>query len=157
MIKYILCLLLIPLTSFSQDVTFTNKLVGETLKLFYANVAVKKYIPIVVENLGVESFHGYCMMTQVNQERVILNQSFYAKYKNNKQAIEYLIIHELGHCLLGYEHDPELVIVNGLLLPKSIMYPENIGMEDWYIRNRLYYLKEYFCRTSKEYPICKQK
>lgn len=71
-----------------------------------------------------------------------------AEYWNDQTDFgkEELIFHEFGHCLLNLGHDNSLIMMNGVQIPKSIMYPYTIG-DAVYAPNRDYYREE--LKTSK--------
>lgn len=57
------------------------------------------------------------------QKMISLNPNI--KCWQNSRQLETLIFHEMGHCILGRQHDKTL-LPNGN--PKTIMYPDNIGL-----------------------------
>lgn len=62
-----------------------------------------------------------------------LNISIEAWQESNK---EQLIAHELGHCVLGLEHNDLLLQDN---CPASIMHPVNISLDCWNRYKTMYY------------------
>lgn len=54
---------------------------------------------------------------------------------------EQVLYHEMGHCLLLYEHDERMVIDTdtGRLIPLSIMHPIAFGDSPWYTKYRAEY------------------
>lgn len=59
---------------------------------------------------------------------------------------EALIFHELGHCLLGREHQTNFTIRFSDGCPDSLMYPYLI--RSCYIKHRNYYIKELFDKST---------
>ena len=97
----------------------------------------------------------YCAKSNVisaenNIQKIISVNANIKCWQNDKQ-LETLIFHELGHCILGRDHDISL-LPNGD--PKSIMYPDNITMYSPCIYpigdscdqlyKRIYYMDELF-------------
>lgn len=85
---------------------------------------------------------GVCIYG-VNRE-IILDREFWDEITDAGR--EELIFHEFGHCILNLGHDSTFVLINGNVMPKSIMYPYIIG-GTVYLDNRGYYLEE--LKTSK--------
>lgn len=72
---------------------------------------------------------AYCansnvISSQNNIQKIIFLNPYIKCWQNSRQ-LETLIFHEMGHCILGREHDVSL-LPNGD--EKSIMYPDNVSL-----------------------------
>jgi len=83
---------------------------------------------------------GYCLSWTTGERKIQIDKTYWNKA--NYYEKESLLWHELGHCHFNRDHDESLVTKQGLSVPKSIMWPSVIGGQDYYIKNRSYYLKE---------------
>ena len=82
------------------------------------------------------------------ERRIVINRSYYEKHEHNESAIQQVVFHELGHCLLDREHDEDWVELEGLRVPKSIMFSRSFGDQPWYPELRPYYSREMFGRST---------
>ena len=90
------------------------------------------------------------VITSGNDVQKIISIKSLGCWQNDVQ-LETIIFHELGHCVLGREHDNSLMPKGD---PKSIMYPDNatlyspcvypIGSPCDLLYRRTYYLDELF-------------
>lgn len=68
---------------------------------------------------------GICFIQRSRAGRyykhIIIDGEFYEKYKDNDTKIEQLMYHELGHCVLGLEHNEETYKDGDYTWPASIM------------------------------------
>lgn len=55
-----------------------------------------------------------------------------------------LIWHELGHCVLGLDHDNMFTTIKGNRVPRSIMHSRVFGdyFADIFVKNKTYYIEE---------------
>jgi hypothetical protein len=101
------------------------------------------YIGVNPVNIGAEfevlplPTIGQCL-TYGNGVRVIQIDPVYWSMASDDQK-EILIMHELGHCVLGLGHNTGKSM-NGC--PLSIMYPTTFGSSGCYIYNKGYYYQE---------------
>jgi hypothetical protein len=67
---------------------------------------------------------GECFVDTEGRAEVRVSTTFWTTFPEMREA---LIWHELGHCVLGREHDPRLStgFIDGRLIvvPESVMYP----------------------------------
>lgn len=66
-------------------------------------------------------------------------------YNQNEYGRQVLMYHELGHCVLGLDHDDSFIYssVSGRNVPNSIMYPNYFWVQS-YFENHDHYLKQLF-------------
>lgn len=99
---------------------------------------------------------GTCQRNK-NSQQIYIKKSYWDKASLSGR--EELIFHELGHCLLGMNHDTSIVQARdystgellGYDLPASIMSP-NVLWDKAYEQNREQYIKQLF-RTLEIYNI----
>jgi hypothetical protein len=82
---------------------------------------------------------GMCRMWSNGKTEIIIDIPYYKKFENNYYAIEEVMFHELGHCVLKRQHNEEMM---SPYIPKSIMYPYVFGDEWYYVSYRDLYLEE---------------
>lgn len=80
---------------------------------------------------------GVCITYTNGYKEIQVDRDGWIEFDENYR--EELILHELGHCILGRDHDNNL-ISSSLRTPKSIMYPYIFG--NAYSRYKNYYLDE---------------
>jgi len=81
---------------------------------------------------------GYCQKTQA-KNIIMIDKQFYETWKYNYYAIQQVVFHELGHCVMYLTHETER-FANGM--PVSIMHPQNFGFMNYYREENEYYLDE---------------
>lgn len=79
---------------------------------------------------------GVCITYTNGYKEIQIDSDSWVEYDENYR--EELIFHELGHCVLGRDHDNS--IIEGYRVPKSIMYPYIFGYA--YNKYKVYYLEE---------------
>lgn len=85
---------------------------------------------------------GYCY-DHVKPTVVFIDRTWWEKFSDEDQHT-WLIWHELGHCILGREHDTHELYLDILA---SIMYPSVISPgkdEAYYLTHKKYYENELF-------------
>lgn len=118
--------------------------------------------PLSINNLIIQYDYSqsfqYCAKSNVissqNDVQKIISVNAQKCWQNDTQ-LETLIFHELGHCILGRNHDMSLLPKGD---PKSIMYPDNIelyspcvyaiGGPCDFLYRRSYYVDELFNPTT---------
>lgn len=92
-----------------------------------------------------DGMHGLC-----EGKDIIIDREYYEKWKGNKWAMEVVIWHELGHCLLGRDHREDCAVdgVKDPCYPRSIMHSSDIDQIIWGEQFRQAYIWELF--TYKE-------
>jgi len=103
----------------------------------------KVNVPISFGNLN-KNDAGFCL-TLTTRKVIVVDRKYWNHIDHYRREI--LILHELGHCVLGRGHYKEnaIVNINGDICPKSIMVPSNfnsIEVARCYVPYRRYYLKE---------------
>lgn len=79
------------------------------------------------------------------ERRILINARFYDRNKDNRDAIENVVFHELGHCILNRGHSEKKIADQyGQEIPESIMYPSEFGHYPFYRENYVHYIKELF-------------
>lgn len=86
---------------------------------------------------------GVCVM-KGSMRRIYIDKTIYAGLGDADR--EMLIIHEMGHCVLGYLHDAS-TDADGM--PLSIMYPSDFSSA-YYWDHRKEYLDQFFGKIIKE-------
>lgn len=71
-----------------------------------------------------------------------INENYWNRIGNYGK--EQLLLHELGHCELGYDHNSKMLDNR----PESIMYPVAFGDDIWYAKYRNEYFIEFFHRKE---------
>lgn len=117
----------------------------EYVKLFEEVTDTKVVdIPINFGEIEEEDVIGICYIyvTLFGKEykEIIVRKDYWETTR--KSSKETLILHELGHCALEREHNEDFMKYKEEDVPKSIMYPYNIGDKKYYKPNRDHYLKE---------------
>ena len=79
---------------------------------------------------------GVCITYTNDYKEIQIDPDGWIQFDENYR--EELIFHELGHCILGRDHDSNLI--SSIRVPKSIMYPYIFG--NAYSRYKNYYLDE---------------
>jgi hypothetical protein len=82
---------------------------------------------------------------------VEINKYYWNKVDQYGQ--EQLVLHELGHCELNYEHDDTKIGLSPNERPKSIMYSVAFGHEYVYYKYHDEYFEEFFHREEKTASI----
>ncbi len=110
---------------------YFNKFQAEALK---RNIDIQLTVSLEFGDMGGAGEDGKC----VAHTRIVIDKTFW-KYAW-PQRKEVLLLHELGHCLLGREHTPGLLdsgqpssLMNGQYRPDLTFY-----------ENEVYYLDELF-------------
>jgi len=99
----------------------------------FVAAAAQRGHSIIINNLIIKYDSSlsniYCANSNVtsaqNDIQKIISLNPNIKCWQNSRQLETLIFHEMGHCILGREHDQTL-LPNGD--PKSIMYPDDITL-----------------------------
>ena len=87
-----------------------------------------------------EHIAGKCKHSDTNPAMVMVDQEFWSSAHDLHK--EYVIFHELGHCVLGRTHLNETLETGAC---KSIMASDNrVCGFDYSVENRKYYLDELF-------------
>lgn len=82
--------------------------------------------------------------TQKNR-RILISAAWFERNKENHDAIQNVVFHELGHCILNRGHQKAMVKDKyGQEIPESIMYPSEFGEKPIYRENFQRYVKELF-------------
>jgi hypothetical protein len=93
----------------------------------------EKKVEVGINFGDIEDSVGLCYLLTGNIE---IDKEYWDR--QDEAAREELIFHELGHCVMGKEHNEKMIGD----CPASIMYP--YIMPDCYTRHREYYIKELF-------------
>ncbi len=73
--------------------------------------------------------------------QIVINEEYWMSATNATREI--LMYHELGHCVLYRQHSNATSVVNGEIIPASVM--NDFVIDDWYYdRYREYYMGELF-------------
>lgn len=79
------------------------------------------------------------------EKRIVISASWYDRNKADHDAIQNVVFHELGHCILNRGHDAKMTTDRyGVQIPESIMYPSEFGERSYYRDNFQRYIKELF-------------
>ena len=85
---------------------------------------------------------GLCWRTNGLGDRIEIDPDYWKSI--SEAGKEQLILHELGHCVLGLGHNDQLGQVGEWRnVPLSIMHSIHFGDYLFYLENREYYLKEF--------------
>lgn len=102
----------------------------------YGTVTVSIYFT----NIADEDTAGVCHI-RGNYRYIEIDEPYWNEITRNGQ--EWIVMHELGHCQLGLDHNETIGTVGAWSnVPVSIMYPVVFGDEPYYQDNRAYYLQE---------------
>ena len=115
-----------------HDVTF-----DPYVKKFEENCNVVSTVPVMFKELP-EGVLGACR----NKIVVVINPNYWHHVSEDER--EFLIFHELGHCVLDRRHDNTILLnLNGYInMPRSMMYEHVFGYADGYKQNKEYYWRE---------------
>lgn len=100
--------------------------------------------PLVIDNLVIvykdlePTVGGTCLLNGVNTPLITINSAIF--YNVTKITQKMILYHELGHCVLGREHN-DVNLPSGL--PASIMNSWIID-DIYFIQHEDYYLNELF-------------
>lgn len=120
----------------------------------YYGVTYNGSVEIVKLNMSSHTTDGVCRMykNSITKEMMIntkhsiiqLDEETYADAikRGDTYALEQILLHEFGHCVFSRDHDGVLMPKNGLLVPRSAMYPWSFGQTNTYKNNRAYYFEE---------------
>lgn len=113
-------------------------------------------VPITIkEKLENSNWAGVCYFGRNGKRWIEISQKYWNLY--DEYGREELIFHELGHCVLGRDHDDSLMDLNGYhQIPTSIMLSYTFGNLNYYRDNLEYYHKE-ICDARKLFEINKYK
>lgn len=132
---YLLCLY----PKYMAEMRWNNS-IAQHVKMFEKIYKISVHVPIYVSPLPELHenylFNGVCMPFQ---KRIILNKKFIQESGQDSFALQQLIFHELGHCVLNLDHNDDIMNNN---CPKSIMHSRFFGDTECYWNNIEYYLKE---------------
>jgi hypothetical protein len=112
---------------------------------YYSGIGVR--IPVVLYRFPYNWINGECISIYGIPTEVRISALYYETYGKDSLAIEQLVIHELGHCVLQYAHDESVIPKDGQLIERSIMSSKTFGYEPYYKKYREYYLQEFFGRN----------
>ncbi|MBK26732.1 MAG: hypothetical protein CME70_22215 [Halobacteriovorax sp.] len=103
-------------------------------------------VPVNFGDTENPSFEGVCFSYPDGRTEVIIRESW---WNSASQALrESLLFHELGHCVLGRDHDNETVEVNGASRKSSMMNAVIVNSNQ-YSQFRAGYLTELFTQTKQ--------
>lgn len=103
-------------------------------------------VPVNFGDTENPSFEGVCFSYPDGQTEVIIRESW---WNSASQALrESLLYHELGHCVLGRDHDNETVDVNGVSKKASMMNSVIVNSNQ-YNTHKAGYLTELFTQTKQ--------
>ena len=160
MLKNLLFAIIILLFSCKKENDFVYDVPQEfepIVQRFIAEAAARGH-QISINNLIIKyelsSSTTFCatsnVVTSANDVQKIISIKDLSCWQNDVQ-LESLIFHELGHCVLGREHDNTLMPKGD---PRSIMYPANIALYSPcvyplgpacdFLYRRAYYIDELF-------------
>lgn len=148
--KYIIYLYILILIGCGQDpysegIKTNNPIFNEHIEYFKYLYRVDVNVPIILTDITDGHSVGICHAYTPNNHHnwIEIDSKYWLKlsYYGKQQ----LIFHELGHCVLGLNHDNTLMVVNNYTIPRSIMYPYHFG-EMWYYK---YYLNYYYQELRK--------
>jgi hypothetical protein len=80
---------------------------------------------------------GLCLAFSNGRKTIQIDNAYWAKASDDEK--EQTVYHELGHCILGLDHNAAL---NSYGCPISIMYPYTFGNSNCYYYNKAYYYQE---------------
>ena len=158
----IACLIIIPGCGKKNGFVYDVPAEFDPVVKKFISEAKARGINITINNLIIKrdsalSF-SFCGMSNtisaVNDVQKIISIAVPYCWQNDVQ-LETLIFHELGHCILGRQHDNSLMPKGD---PKTIMYADNIGLYSPCLYNlgnpcdlsyrRAYYIDELFNPTT---------
>lgn len=117
----------------------------------FMELSAQKNVSIQAESITIEfTTHfnepfwvGSCLVGKNVQPRIRILQSYWITASDARK--EQLMFHELGHCLLGREHDQLMTVDQNETIPQSIM--TSVMFDDRiYLRHHDYYIHELFGR-----------
>lgn len=91
---------------------------------------------------------GRCRRSFSDFDKVLISREYYENNKDNYYSMEYLVFHELGHCIFNLVHDTRLFVYKSRNVPFSIMHPAIIGGLWFYKPLRMHYIHQ--MRTAIE-------
>ncbi|MFK7871717.1 MAG: hypothetical protein AB8C84_00905 [Oligoflexales bacterium] len=107
-------------------------------------------IPVVISSVKGKygkGLAGVCIQVKsADYKAVVIDRDWYHNNKEHPLMIEHAVLHELGHCLLGYGHDNEMMWKDGIKVPVSIMnsYTWSTKLISYYGEYRDRYFERYF-------------
>lgn len=88
---------------------------------------------------------GVCISYQPHYREIRVDRGWWARNASNDLALEELVFHELGHCVLNRGHVGDIRDTDeGIRIPMSIMYPYVFGRMGFYSTYHDYYINELF-------------
>lgn len=96
------------------------------------------------DNLGGNTF-GECVTKPLHPPTILVNRVFWEARSVTDRLREIVLFHELGHCILGRQHNSELRADGA---PSSIMDPNPVD-EQKYEALRSYYVQELFAENAR--------
>ena len=117
---------------------------------FEEEIGYKVDIPVQIGKVanvhGTAQTKGVCMKRlDINYRGVLIDQTYVEENITHQPAkLEWLIFHELGHCILDRGHTDQQVQVGDRQRKSSIMHTFILSDDevDFYIHNREYYWQE---------------
>lgn len=114
----------------------------------FSMMAKQQHVKVDLNNLRIQfdalmpsDYLGLCYDAGTKYALITINEDNWAKASYSKR--EYIIWHEMGHCVLNRGH---LDMLKPDFHPVSIMYPDSRVVEDtrYYNRHRQEYIEELF-------------
>jgi len=112
------------------------------VQLFEKLYGVVATMPVVIADLDTYTA-GLCWTGRPH--RVEISRSLFEYYEHSfPEAIEEVVYHELGHCVLGLDHDDTIAAPSPIpsWCPTSLMYSYTFTGFNCWETNRGYYLRE---------------
>jgi hypothetical protein len=112
------------------------------IRSFEREFGVKVEVPSAFGVLT-EDRVGGCYYTGIANSRannIVIDRKAWREY--NEGGREQLIYHELGHCVLGLDHDDTVGEISGIIFPISIMNSYVFGNHWLYVQEREHYIND---------------
>jgi len=133
----VLCLMLASCGSKSEH--FISPEIADHVRLFESMYGIKVDFDVVMSNLD-KSYVGMCTEWSDGSKKIEIS-AYYASIMPT-ELIEETVLHELGHCVLGRDHDDKFIRRSGSWIPKSIMYSYVHPSSSLYNLNKEWYYSE---------------
>lgn len=81
-------------------------------------------------------------------KEIFVNRSIFERHKDSYDYITTIILHEVGHCIYGFEHDTSVMKMGNVDVPTSIMHESALRTIPLMNELKEYYYKEFSERVK---------
>jgi len=133
LVSFILSLFILSSSAFSYDFNIHQK-------LFNMITGYETTMPIkVVMSRPFQNWSALCY----KKREVYITEELMRIVQKSYPTVNWIVLHELGHCELGRKHESAMIEYNQIFIPVSIMHPSLLLPDDIYMTLHEYYWCEY--------------